>query len=161
MPKSELTLVVPAYNEEESLRQYLPELLDFCEQHNAQLVIVNDCSKDGTGALLDAAAASHDCLRVCHHKVNRGYGGALISGLRMAETRFAMTLDADGQHQLADVLKLLEKQHETNADLVVGCRGGKSTINTMTALDTLLQIINIVMVFNPMQIGRASCRESV
>lgn len=238
MANPELTLVVPAYNEEESLRQFLPELLDFCEQHNAQLVIVNDCSKDGTGALLDEAAASHDCLRVCHHKVNRGYGGALISGLQMAETRFAVTLDADGQHQLKDVLKLLEKQHETDADMVVGCRGGdsgggsglyralgkklirfiasrlvdklpvsdlnsgmklydtelaqrylklcpdgmafsevltlifiqqkhlvtetpievvprlsgKSTINTMTALDTLLQIINIVMVFNPMRI---------
>ncbi len=234
----ELTLVVPGYNEEASLRLFLPELLDFCGQHQARLVIVDDCSTDGTGALLDEAAASHDFLRVCHHKVNRGYGGALISGLQMAETPLAVTLDADGQHRLEDVLKLLEKQQETDADLVVGSRGndsgggsglyramgkklirfiagrlvddlpisdlnsgmklydtklaqrylrlcpdgmafsevltlifvqqkhlvteapievaprrsGKSTINTMTALDTLLQIINIVMVFNPMRI---------
>ncbi len=238
MLTSELTLVVPAYNEETSLRQFLPELLDFCELHQAHLVIVDDCSSDGTGAMLDEAASKHDFLWVCHHKVNRGYGGALISGLQMAETRFSVTLDADGQHRLADVLNLLKKQEETDADMVIGCRGGdsgggsgwyralgkkmirfiagrlvddlpvsdlnsgmklydtalvhrylrlcpdgmafsevltlifiqqkhlvtetpieveprragKSTINTMTALDTLLQIINIVMVFNPMRI---------
>ena len=239
MQTSDLTLVIPAYNEEASLRQFLPELLNFCGQHNAQLVIVDDCSADGTGAMLDEAAASHNFLRVCHHKVNRGYGGALISGLQMAETRFAVTLDADGQHRLEDVLVLLQKQQETDADLVVGCRtggdagggsglyraagkklirfiagrlvdrlpvsdlnsgmklydtalaqrylrlcpdgmafsevltlifvqqkhlvteapiqvarrrGGKSTISTITALDTMLQIINIVMVFNPMRI---------
>ena len=238
MQTDDLTLVIPAYNEEASLRQFLPELLDFCESHGFQLVIVDDCSKDKTGALLDEAAEKHTFLQVFHHKVNRGYGGALISGLRLSQTRFSVTLDADGQHRLEDVLHLLEKQRETNADLVVGCRAsdsgggsgiyralgkkmirfiagrlvdnlpisdlnsgmklydtelakrylrlcpdgmafsevlplvfiqekhfvtetpitvaprrdGKSTINTMTALDTMLQIINIVMVFNPMRI---------
>lgn len=238
MQTSDLTLVIPAYNEEASLQQFLPELLKFCEEHGSQLVIVDDCSTDGTGQLLDEAAVSHPFLHICHHKVNRGYGGALISGLQLSQTRFSVTLDADGQHRLEDVLRLLQKQQETNADLVVGCRStdsgggsglyraigkklirfiagrlvdkvpisdlnsgmklydtelaqrylrlcpdgmafsevlplifvqqkhlvvetpievvprisGKSTINTMTALDTLLQIINIVMVFNPMRI---------
>ena len=235
---SDLTLVIPAYNEESSLQQFLPELLDFCEKNGAKLVIVDDCSTDKTGEMLDKAASEHDCLRVHHHKVNRGYGGALISGLQLSQTRFSVTLDADGQHRLEDVLHLFEKQQQTNADLVVGCRktdsgggsglyralgkklirfiagklvenlpitdlnsgmklydtrlaqrylklcpdgmafsevlplifvqqkhlvteaeitvaprrSGKSTINTMTALDTMLQIINIVMVFNPMRI---------
>ncbi|MBQ6505097.1 MAG: glycosyltransferase family 2 protein [Flexilinea sp.] len=238
MQTSEVTLVIPAYNEEESLRQFLPELLEFCGQNHMQLVVVDDCSTDGTGEMLDKAAASHDFLRVCHHKVNRGYGGALISGLQLSQTRFSVTLDADGQHRLEDVPRLLEKQQEVDADLVVGARAddsgggsglyralgkklirftagrlvddlpisdlnsgmklydtklaqrylrlcpdgmafsevlplifiqqkhlvtetpitvaprrsGKSTINTMTALDTLFQIINIVMVFNPMRI---------
>lgn len=238
MQTSDLTLVIPAYNEESSLQVFLPELITFCEQHGSQLVIVDDCSKDSTGALLDEAAQKHSFLHVHHHKVNRGYGGALISGLQLSQTRFSVTMDADGQHRLEDVLRLLQKQEETNADLVVGCRGtdsgggsglyralgkklirfvagrlvddlpitdlnsgmklydtelakrylrlcpdgmafsevialifvqqkhlvtetpiqvvprknGKSTINTMTALDTLLQIINIVMVFNPMRI---------
>lgn len=238
MQTSDLTLVIPAYNEEDSLGQFLPELLEFCERHGSQLVIVDDCSTDGTGTMLDKASAEHDFLCVFHHKVNRGYGGALISGLQLSQTRFSVTLDADGQHRLADVLNLLEKQRETDADLVVGARAndsgggsgayralgkklirftagklvgklpisdlnsgmklydtklaqrylrlcpdgmafsevlplifiqqkhlvsetaitvaprrsGKSTINTMTALDTLFQIINIVMVFNPMRI---------
>ena len=238
MQTADLTLVIPAYNEESSLRQFLPELLGFCQTNGSQLVIVNDCSTDGTGALLDEAAANYPFLHVFHHKVNQGYGGALISGLQLSRTRFSVTLDADGQHRLEDVLRLLKKQEETDADLVVGCRStdssggsgfyralgkklirfiagrlvddlpisdlnsgmklydtalaqrylklcpdgmafsevialifvqqkhlvtetpievaprrsGKSTINTMTALDTLLQIINIVMVFNPMRI---------
>ena len=121
-----LTLVVPAYNEEESLRSFLPELLGYCESHDYALVAVDDCSSDGTGTMLDEAAAGHPFMRVCHHKVNRGYGGALISGLRMAETRFAVTMDADGQHLLENVEKLLEKQAQTNADLVVGARGKDS-----------------------------------
>ena len=238
MQTSDLTLVIPAYNEEDSLRLFLPELLDFCMKNGSQLIIVDDCSKDGTGALIDKAAASHEFMHVCHHKVNRGYGGALISGLRLSQTRFSVTLDADGQHRLEDVLHLMEKQEECNADLVIGSRSsdsgggsglyralgkkmirgiagllvddmeisdlnsgmklydtelaqrylklcpdgmafsevmplifvqqkhlvaetpievaprmsGKSTISTMTALDTLYQIINIVMVFNPMRI---------
>ena len=53
MQTSELTLVVPAYNEESSLQQFLPEMLDFCTANHAQLVIVDDCSQDGTGAMLD------------------------------------------------------------------------------------------------------------
>ena len=126
MQTDDLTLVIPAYNEEASLRQFLPELLDFCESHGFQLVIVDDCSKDKTGALLDEAAEKHTFLQVFHHKVNRGYGGALISGLRLSQTRFSVTLDADGQHRLEDVLHLLEKQRETNADLVVGCRASDS-----------------------------------
>ena len=64
MQTSELTLVIPAYNEESSLQQFLPELLDFCAAHDAQLVIVDDCSRDGTGTMLDQAAASHDFMRV-------------------------------------------------------------------------------------------------
>lgn len=238
MQTTDLTLVIPAYNEEAALQQFLPEVLAFCEQHGMKLIIVDDCSTDKTGEILDEAAGSHDFMRVFHHKVNRGYGGALISGLELAETRFSVTLDADGQHRLEDVLSLLQKQSETDADLVVGCRGtdagggsgvyramgkklirflagrlvdnlpisdlnsgmklydtalaqrylklcpdgmafsevlplifiqqkhlvtetpitvaprrgGSSTINTMTALDTLFQIINIVMVFNPMRI---------
>ena len=122
MQTSDLTLVIPAYNEEESLRLFLPELFAFCEQNGSQLVIVDDCSRDGTGALLDEAAASHDFMRVCHHKVNRGYGGALISGLQLSQTRFSVTLDADGQHRLEDVIRLMKKQAECDADLVVGAR---------------------------------------
>ena len=100
MQTNDLTLVIPAYNDEASLRQFLPELLEFCGSHGFQLVIVDDCSKDKTGVLLDEAAEKNAFLQVFHHKVNRGYGGALISGLRLSQTRFSVTLDADGQHRL-------------------------------------------------------------
>ena len=63
MQTSEVTLVIPAYNEEESLRQFLPELLAFYEEQQAQLVVVNDCSKDRTGAMLDEAAEDIEISR--------------------------------------------------------------------------------------------------
>ncbi len=123
MPERRLTIVIPAYNEETALREFLPELLAFCEANGLALVMVDDCSKDGTGAMLDKAATSHCFMRVCHHKVNRGYGGALISGLKLVETPYAVTMDADGQHRPQDVLRLMEKRDASDADLVIGSRG--------------------------------------
>lgn len=122
MEQSELTIVIPAYNEAATLKDFLPELLAFCEEHRFRLIITDDCSSDGTGDLLDRAAAQTDRLRVFHHKVNRGYGGALITGLQAVETPYAVTMDADGQHRPEDVLSLLQKQRETAADMVIGSR---------------------------------------
>ena len=118
---STLSLVVPAYNEEESLPQVLPGLLARCREHGWKLIIVNDGSQDKTGAILDGQDAS-DVLTVVHHKLNRGYGGAIKSGIRAAETRYVVTIDADGQHDLDDVLSLYEEIVARNADMIIGRR---------------------------------------
>ena len=229
----DLTLVLPAYNEEGALPEILPELLKFSDEKGCQLVIVNDGSKDRTREILDGFV-KHPALTVVHHKVNRGYGGALKSGIRSAKTTYVMTIDADGQHKLQDVEKLYHLIREKDADMIVGSRpdkgqhwyrslgkflirnfarlllpltirdinsgmkvydtelaqkyinlcpdhmafsdiitlvflshrhlvleepieinpraSGVSTINTMTAIDTVREIVNIVILFNPMRI---------
>ena len=79
MPQEPLTVVVPAYNEEAALPTFLPRLIHCCERNDWKLIVVNDGSEDRTAEIL-GAFGHVERLRVLHHKVNRGYGGALRSG---------------------------------------------------------------------------------
>jgi glycosyltransferase involved in cell wall biosynthesis len=125
MPDHSLTVVVPAYNEEASLPRFLPQLIECCEKNDWQLVVVDDGSRDGTAAVLDGFA-DHPRLRVVRHKVNRGYGGAIKSGIRVVETAYVLTVDADGQHYPEDLEALYCDLRERDADMVVGSRKGVS-----------------------------------
>jgi glycosyltransferase involved in cell wall biosynthesis len=125
MPDPTLTLVVPAYNEAVSLPQFLPQLLDCCERNDWKLIVVDDGSEDGTAAVLDGFAEEAR-LRVVRHKLNRGYGGAIKSGILAADTDYVMTVDADGQHYVEDLEALFDELRERDADMVVGSRKGTS-----------------------------------
>jgi glycosyltransferase involved in cell wall biosynthesis len=124
MSSKTLTIVVPAYNEAASLSSFLPALLDRVERTGWKLIFVNDGSADDTGALLDDALDRPGC-RVIHHKVNRGYGGAIKTGIAAADTDYVVTIDADGQHYLDDVEMLLKEVVARDADMIVGSRKGQ------------------------------------
>lgn len=119
-----LTVIIPAHNEELALEAFLPAVVDHCRARGYDLVVVNDGSRDRTRAILDEAARSTG-LRVIHHKVNRGYGAAIKSGVLAAETDFLVTIDADGQHDLTDIDVLFARACEEDADMVVGNRSGQ------------------------------------
>lgn len=119
--ENSLTIVIPAYNEASNLKTLLPDWLRFCTDNNYKLIVVNDGSKDGTKEILQSHTG-HPNLRVIHHKVNRGYGAAIKSGIMNADTDLVITMDADGQHQLADIKILLSKLNETEADMMIGSR---------------------------------------
>lgn len=229
-----LSVVVPIYNEVDSLTGLLISLVSYCRERKWKLILVNDGSSDGTPAILKEYEAIPD-ITVIHHKVNCGYGGALKTGILNVSTRYVVTIDADGQHELTDIDELLRFILEKDADLVVGDRGrqgssglyrnigkwmirkfaallmpvhiadlnsgfklyrtdlvqryqslcpdsmafsdvitlifikkhhlvlerpvtirkrarGKSTITTFTAIQTVMEIINIAMMFNPLRI---------
>jgi glycosyltransferase involved in cell wall biosynthesis len=113
----ELTVVVPAHNEAESLPSTLEELVALCRPRGWPIVVVDDGSSDGTEGVARAAGAV-----VVRHKVRRGYGGALKSGLGAAQTPWVVTFDADGQHDPAELGGLLDAALAADADLVVGAR---------------------------------------
>lgn len=115
---TEYTIVIPAYNESAALGRVLDELgrPPGCKE----IIVVDDGSKDDTGAVARRLGA-----RVVTHPYNKGYGAALKTGLESVETDYAVTCDGDGQHHLADVLKVAE---EADAyDMVVGTRGADSS----------------------------------
>ena len=68
-------------------------------------------------------------LEVIHYKVNKGYGAALKTGLFNVRTNYAITMDADGQHELKDIIKLFEKFVESDSDMIVGSRKGQKSVN--------------------------------
>lgn len=127
MPKS-LSVIVPIYNEEECITRIVPEMLNFCRERHWKLIFVNDGSTDKTKALLQSYA-DDDTVLIIHHKLNRGYGAAVKSGIFAADTDYCITIDADGQHVLEDVEKLFNRILETDADMIVGSRKGLKSAN--------------------------------
>jgi glycosyltransferase involved in cell wall biosynthesis len=230
-----LTIVIPCYNEEDSIKIFLPDVLEFALKNKWNVIVTNDGSTDSSAVELALMAEKHSNLSIITHSMNRGYGAALKSGISNVTTEFTATMDADGQHFPEDIGELMTKQRETNADMVIGSRkdlkaggayrsfgkwiirnlstalartdiydinsgmkvfrtetaqkmlslcpdtmafsniialsfaahknlviehpirlrersSGKSTININTAFDTVLEILNIVMLFNPIRI---------
>ncbi|MCI0339762.1 MAG: glycosyltransferase family 2 protein [Planctomycetales bacterium] len=114
-----VTAVVPAYNEvrlaEESLRRLRAALPD------AEIVVVDDASTDGTGALLDRLAGDMR-LRVSHHPENRGKGAALRTGFAAATGAFVLVHDADLEYDPKDLPAVLAPLRQGSADVVYGSR---------------------------------------
>ena len=143
MKKPGLTVVVPVYNEAATLPALLGELLPACAANGWQAVFVDDGSTDASAQILNGMDTSF--ARVVRHKINRGYGGALKSGMLNVCTEHLVTVDSDGQHSLADIETIYRFALEKDADLVVGNRGrmkhasllrefGKWLIRTFTRL---------------------------
>ena len=119
-----LTIVVPVYNEEQALPSFASCLIELCRSRGWMTVFVNDGSGDHTRQILDRLPTLPD-VRVVHHKVNRGYGGALKTGISHVTTPFLVTLDGDGQHNPDDVERVLQFAIKSDADMVVGKRDGR------------------------------------
>jgi glycosyltransferase involved in cell wall biosynthesis len=148
-----LTVVVPVYNEEQAISSFASSLIEVCRSRGWMTVFVNDGSRDHTGQILDHLPASQG-LRVVHHKVNRGYGGALKTGISHVTTPFLVTMDGDGQHSPQDVERILQFAVESDADMVVGKRDergasgayrtfGKFLIRTFTRILIPLPIADL------------------
>ena len=125
-PGETLTVVVPAYNEAQALPTTLSALVEHVHKRGWRLTVVDDGSDDATPQVL-AAYAGTPGVTVIRHKVRRGYGGAIKTGIRAAETDLVVTVDADGQHRPDDIDALYDVAQRTNADMVVGDRGPRSS----------------------------------
>ena len=117
-----LTFFFPAYNEEENLEAVVGEALETLPRFadSFEVVIVDDGSRDRTPELADALAAGDSRVRVVHHRPNRGYGGAVRSGLEAARMPYVFFTDGDRQFRLADLHLLISRSGD--ADAVVGYR---------------------------------------
>ena len=115
MALAPVTVIIPAYNEARAIHAVVTDLVEADLPFVAEIIIIDDGSTDETGRLAQAAGA-----RLIRHRQNRGYGAALKSGIRAAQTEFVLTYDADGQHR-PDQLTTLWAAHEA-ADMVVGAR---------------------------------------
>ncbi len=228
-----LTIVVPVYNEQDILSLTASHLLSLLEDE-WKVIFVNDGSTDQSPTILNRIALESGA-KVVHHKLNKGYGAAIKSGIQIAKTPYVITVDADGQHNYQDIHRMLELAIQTDTDMIVGNRqygvnqdvyrsigrwlircfarlmmplkvtdlnsgfklykthlakrylalcpdtmafsdvitiifthqkhlilelpiqvntrkGGKSKINTWTAIETILEILNAIVMLNPMKV---------
>jgi glycosyltransferase involved in cell wall biosynthesis len=119
-----LTVIIPVYNEEDGIRLTIGELLPHVEAQGWQLIVVNDGSEDHTGTILESFEGR---LKVITHPYNRGYGAALKSGIRAAETELIAIYDSDGQHRPEDLLLLCNETGDV--DMVIGERAAGSRVD--------------------------------
>ncbi len=117
------SIVIPAKNEERGLAKFLPALRDLYP--DAEIIVVNDGSKDRTGQVCRDLGVS-----VISHPYSKGNGAAVKSGARAARGDYIVLMDGDGQHDPADVEKLLNK-FEEGYDMVVGARSGRDSQASM------------------------------
>ncbi|HYE79055.1 MAG TPA: glycosyltransferase family 2 protein, partial [bacterium] len=109
----EATVIVPAYNEAENIVAVIAEIRSLGRRY--EVLVVDDCSTDGTLELAAAAGA-----RVLQHPYNKGNGAAVKTGIRNARADKVVIIDGDGQHP-AEMIPEIVSRLETY-DLVVGAR---------------------------------------
>jgi glycosyltransferase involved in cell wall biosynthesis len=115
-----LSVVMPAYNEGPTISLIIERVLE--QPVVLELIIVNDCSKDQTGTVLEALASSEPRIRLFHHKTNQGKGAALRTGFREARGEIVIVQDADLEYDPAEYHKLLTPILTDRADVVFGSR---------------------------------------
>lgn len=109
-----LTLILPALNEENTLRVLLPQLIKLLPE--AEILVVNDGSTDHTKSI-----SADFPITLINHPYPKGNGAAIKSGARAAKRDILIFMDADGQHKPEDIPALLEKFNE-GYDMVIGAR---------------------------------------
>ncbi|MBN1563206.1 MAG: glycosyltransferase family 2 protein [Anaerolineae bacterium] len=121
-----LTIVVPAYNEENGIDDVLIELNSLRQRladqaWTVEIVVVDDGSTDRTAAKV----RQHDHITLLEHNHNRGYGAALKTGIQHSDSYWICITDADGTYPNERIPDLLTHALETHSDMVVGVRTGE------------------------------------
>lgn len=120
---NELSVFFPCYNEEKNIKNTIDKAIPVLKNitNKWEIIIVNDGSKDNTEKVAkEIQKAYPENINVITHNPNRGYGAALKSGLYNAKYDWITFTDADGQFDFSEIEKLIQKQKDTNSDLVIG-----------------------------------------
>ncbi len=117
--RPELTIVIPVYNEPDTIIEIVQRVLRL--PISKQVIIVNDGSTDTTGESLDELAHL-DNVEIIEHNINRGKGAALQTGFQHARGEYVIVQDADLEYDPIDILKVIEPLRNGSSDVVYGSR---------------------------------------
>lgn len=122
-----ISVIVPIYNEEESLPYFIPSLIDELEKISKEvnltyeIILVNDGSTDSSYQIIKKFSDKNKNIRIIHFGNNYGQTAALAAGFHNSKGNILITLDADGQNDPSDIKKLILKLAE-GFDVVNGWR---------------------------------------
>ena len=118
-----ISVVIPVYNEEESLRDFTAALMPVLQGLGTpfEVIFVNDGSSDNSAEILEDLASTNSSIKVVHFRRNFGQTAAMMAGLDHARGDVIVPIDADLQNDPQDIPRLLEKLAE-GYDLVSGWR---------------------------------------
>jgi glycosyltransferase involved in cell wall biosynthesis len=137
LSKSDVLVIIPAFNEELSIADVVTELI----KESYVVLVVDDGSSDRTAEISRSCGAS-----VLQLPYNLGVGGALRAGFRVAQSRgfpAVIQVDADGQHPIQSIVDLITEMNKSDADLVLGSRF-LATNTTMNVSSGRRKIMNLL-----------------
>lgn len=142
----QLSVVTPAFNEEEGITAFLARLKEVLEKlaFSYEVIVVNDGSSDKTlNKLIDI---DWEELRVVDLVSNSGHMAALEAGMRASIGELVLTMDADGQHPVEHIPEMLSMMKESECDVVVGVRvrGREDAFARRTASNLFYKILSLV-----------------
>jgi len=115
-----LSVVMPVYNEAATVADVIKTVL--AQRPVQQLIIVDDCSRDGTWVKLQSIAQGEPRIKLVHHEVNQGKGAALRTGFTHATSPVVIIQDADLEYDPSEYFRLLVPILSGKADVVFGSR---------------------------------------
>jgi glycosyltransferase involved in cell wall biosynthesis len=143
-----LSIIVPVYNESATIGAVLDQLLTIELPVPREIIAVNDGSRDGTAAALDASAKASPLVTAIHHPKNAGKGRAVRTGLARARGSIVAIQDADLELDPAQLAGLLVPILRGEADVVYGSRfmNGASHVPLMTRIGNraLTELTNVL-----------------
>ena len=142
-----IAVIIPAYNEAESLKELLKKMPEEVEGRKLGVVVIDDGSTDNTAQEVEKAG-----FLVVRNKINRGQGAASRIGydvlLKHSKIKIGVTMDADGQHLPEEINKLVKPILEDKYDLIIGSRilgkRQKETFLRNTGISLFSKIINFL-----------------
>ena len=117
-----LSIVIPIYNEAATISEIVAMVRSVEVGLEKEILLVDDCSRDGTLAVLKQMSADHSDLKVLFHEVNRGKGAALRTGFAAATGDVVLIQDADMEYDPKEYPRLLQPILDRHADVVYGSR---------------------------------------
>ncbi len=117
-----LSIVIPVYNEARTIRDLVNHVEAVDMGIPKEMVLVDDCSSDGSRDVLKALQAEHPDWKISFHEVNRGKGAALRTGFATATGELVVIQDADMEYDPKDIRLLLGPVLDGHADVVFGSR---------------------------------------
>ncbi|QGJ69059.1 Hypothetical protein PBC10988_7240 [Planctomycetales bacterium 10988] len=123
MTQPEISLVLPAYNEQDNILNVIETSCQHLEQINRswELIVVDNCSSDKTAELVQSIVDQRDNVRLIVHDENRYYSGSCQTALNESRGKWIAIMDSDGQFSAADLPLFIEKL-QAGANLVFGWR---------------------------------------
>lgn len=119
---SSFSIIIPAFNEGQVITETLQKIFASSYLKDTEVIVVDDGSIDDTASQVE----HFDRINLVRHQVNKGYGAALITGMKTATRDFVVWMDSDGQHRVEDVIAVIEAIIRDNLDYCIGVRGASS-----------------------------------
>ena len=113
-----ISIILPLYNEEKTIKSIL---LGLPQDNSIEIIVIDDSSTDNSIAELENIKTLKK-FKLIKHKKNKGYGAAIITGLKHSQGKVIVTMDSDGQHSPDDILRLVRPILEDNVDNSIGSR---------------------------------------